>query len=82
MLGARRRMAASHLSQSVAALEGIRLDLLRLHADASDLAPLTTLLDAARSIGDEASRLADARREVDAATAPRPLGPGRIPTPG
>ncbi|GLC26947.1 serine/threonine-protein kinase [Roseisolibacter agri] len=82
MLGARRQMAASHLSQSVAALEGIRLDLLRLHADASDLAPLTTLLDAARSIGEDAGRLADARREVDAATIRRPLGPGRIPTPG
>jgi serine/threonine-protein kinase len=62
----RRKAAASQLSESVAALEGIRLDLLRLHAGASDLAPLTTLIDAARQLGEEAGRLADAQREVEA----------------
>lgn len=82
VLAARRRTASTHLADSVAALESIRLDLLRLHADADDLAPLTTLIDAARLIGEDVSRLADARREVDAATGRRPLGPGRIPTPG
>jgi hypothetical protein len=50
----------------VAALEGLRLDLLRLHAGATDLAPLTTLLDAARAFGDEANRLVDAQAEVQA----------------
>src|SRR6476661_4854531 len=48
LLATRREQAAAQLAESVAALEGIRLDLLRLHAGASDLAPLTTLIDAAR----------------------------------
>lgn len=68
-LGARRAKAASQLADTVAALEGIRLDLLRLHAGASDLAPLTTLLDAARLLGEDVNRLADAEREVDAGLA-------------
>ena len=80
VLEARREGASAHLAESVAALEGIRLDLLRLHAGASDLAPLTTLIDAARVLGDEVSRLAEARREVDAAVAPPALGAGRLPT--
>ena len=67
--------------RGVAALEGIRLDLLRLHAGASDLAPLTTLIDAARLVGEDVRRLADAQREVDDATARRPLGAEAIPTP-
>jgi len=75
-LATRRDAAASQLSASVAALEAIRLDLLRLHADASDLAPLTTLIDAARAMGDDVRRLAEARREVDAAVASRALGAG------
>ncbi|MFN0181219.1 MAG: serine/threonine-protein kinase [Gemmatimonadales bacterium] len=66
VLAARRAAAAAHLAESVAALEGIRLDLLRLHAGAGDLAPLTTLLDAARQIGEDVNRLADAQREVEA----------------
>jgi serine/threonine-protein kinase len=82
VLAARRQKAAAHLAESVAALEGIRLDLLRVHAGASDLAPLTTLIDEARLLGEDIGRLADAQREVDAATVRRPLGPGRIPTPG
>ncbi|MFN8670002.1 MAG: serine/threonine-protein kinase [Gemmatimonadaceae bacterium] len=81
VLASRRDAAARHLSESVAALEGIRLDLLRLHAGANDLAPLTTLIDAARLLGDDVRRLADAQREVDDATARRSLGVERIPTP-
>ena len=65
VLASRRDVAAAHLASSVAALEGIRLDLLRLHAGASDLAPLTTLIDAARAMGDDIARLADAQREVN-----------------
>ncbi|MBK6423811.1 MAG: hypothetical protein IPF77_16675 [Gemmatimonadetes bacterium] len=67
VLAARQR-ARRRTADSVAALEGVRLDLLRLHANASDLAPLTTLLEAARQLGEEAGRLADAQREVDDAT--------------
>jgi len=65
VLEVRRKAAAVHLSESVAALEGIRLDLLRLHAGASDLAPLTTLLDAARVVADDVRRLAEAQREAE-----------------
>jgi hypothetical protein len=67
VLVARRTAAAARLADSVAALEGIRLDLLRLHAGASDLAPLTTLMDAVRLIGEDMSRLAEAQREVEGA---------------
>jgi hypothetical protein len=75
VLAARREAAKSRLAESVAALEGIRLDLLRVHAGASDLAPLTTLMDAARVLGEDIGRLADAQREVDAAVlSPRPKG--------
>jgi serine/threonine-protein kinase len=81
LLETRRKTAAAHLTESVGALEGIRLDLLRLHAGAGDLAPLTTLIDAARLLGEDVNRLADAQREVDGATVRRALGAGRIPTP-
>jgi predicted Ser/Thr protein kinase len=64
-LDGRRKTAKAQLAESVAALEGIRLDLLRLHAGSSDLAPLTTLLDAARLMGEDIGRLADAQREVE-----------------
>ena len=66
VLTTRRNAASTRLAESVAALEGIRLDLLRLHAGASDLAPLTTLIDSARLIGDDARRLAEAQSEVEA----------------
>lgn len=79
VLAARKEKAATHLAESVAALEGIRLDLLRLHAGAGDLAPLTTLMDAVRLIGDDMSRLAEAQRDVEDAT--RPRGANRTPTP-
>ena len=81
VLGTRRASAAAHLAKSVAALEGIRLDLLRLHAGASDLAPLTTLIDAARVVAEDVNRLAAAQREVDDAIERRPRGTDRSPTP-
>ncbi|MBK8003960.1 MAG: hypothetical protein IPK12_08430 [Gemmatimonadetes bacterium] len=70
-LAARQRAAQAHLSDSVAALEGVRLDLLRLHAGSADLAPLTTLLEAARQIGEDVGRLAEAQQEVRDATTGR-----------
>jgi serine/threonine-protein kinase len=81
LLAERRAAAASRLASTVAALEGVRLDLLRLHANADDVAPLTTLIDAARLLGDDIGRLADAQREVAAKAPNRPLGAGRVPTP-
>jgi serine/threonine-protein kinase len=80
VLAARREAAKARLGESVAALEGIRLDLLRLHANADDLAPLTTLMDAARLLGDDLRRLAEAQQEVEG-VAGRKLGAGRTPTP-
>ena len=71
VLKERRDAAAAHLADCVAALEGIRLDLLRVHAGAGDLSPLTTLMDAARALGDDARRLAEAQREVEDATGRR-----------
>jgi len=63
--GASREAAARRLAGTVAALETLRLDLLRLHAGSADLAPLTTLIDAARHLGDEVDRLVEARADVD-----------------
>ena len=71
VLDVRKKKASAQLSEAVAALEGIRLDLLRIHAGAADLAPLTTLMDAARAIGEDLGRLAEAQREADAAAAKR-----------
>jgi serine/threonine-protein kinase len=74
-LATRKAKAAAQLGESVAALEGVRLDLLRLHAGTSDLAPLTTLLDAVRGMGEDVRRLAEAQREVDGAMARPRVGP-------
>jgi serine/threonine-protein kinase len=65
ILSARRDRVKARLADSVAALETIRLDLLRLHSNANDLAPLNTLMDAALLVGEDVSRLADAKREVE-----------------
>ena len=81
VLAQRRHAAKVQLGETVAALEGIRLDLLRLLAGASDLAPLTTLLDAARLVGEDVSRLADAQREVETRAPSRRIGMGHVPTP-
>ena len=67
VLATRKQKAATHLAESVAALEGLRLDLLRLHAGAQDLQPLTTLMDAARQIGEDVGRLAEAQQEAERA---------------
>lgn len=80
-LTARRNRASAHLADSVAALEAVRLDLLRLHAGAPDLAPLTTLIDAARAAGEDVRRLAEAQREVGGLDARRPIDASRLPTP-
>lgn len=81
VLAARRGAAAKRLADSVAALERLRLDLLRLHAGASDLSPLTTLMDAAKLVDEDVKRLADAQSEVNASLGKRSLGAGRLPTP-
>src|SRR5206468_8203938 len=62
---ARRTTAKEQLASAVAALEEIRLDLIRLHAGGSDLAPLTTLLDAAKHMAEDIDQLADAQSQVN-----------------
>jgi serine/threonine-protein kinase len=62
---AARDAAKRELAESVAALEAVRLDLLRLHGGAIDLQPITTVLDAARELGNEFDRLQEAQREVN-----------------
>ena len=79
VLAARHHSAKEHLAASVAGLENIRLDLLRLHAGASDLAPLTTLMDAARRVGEDLNRLAEAQLEAEDASR---HGPGARRTTG
>lgn len=54
----------AELSETVTALERIRLDLLRLHGGLADLQPITTTLDAARLIEVDIDRLRAAQREV------------------
>jgi serine/threonine-protein kinase len=68
-----RDAAKTELAESVAALEAVRLDLLRLHGGAVDLRPLTTVLEAARELGEELDRLNRANREVSDIVRPLPL---------
>jgi serine/threonine-protein kinase len=65
VLERRRNAASSNLAASVGALERIRLDLLKLHGGASDLKPLTTLIEEAHVLSDDARRLAEAEQEVE-----------------
>jgi serine/threonine-protein kinase len=65
VLEARRNAASANLAASVSALERIRLDLLRLHAGAGDLKPLTTLIEEAHLVSEDARRLAEAEQEVE-----------------
>ena len=57
--------ARASLAESVAALESIRLDLLRLHGGETDLRPITSVLEASQQIGVELARLTSARGEVE-----------------
>jgi eukaryotic-like serine/threonine-protein kinase len=53
------------LGHAVAALETIRLDLLRLHAGTDSVASLTTHLGLAAEVSDAVSRMAAAREDVE-----------------
>jgi len=69
-LEAKRDEAAHRLAVSVAALENIRLDLLRLKAGVGTVDQLTADLSAARELHEEIERAVAARREVEAALLP------------
>jgi len=68
-----RDAAKRELGDSVAALEAVRLDLLRLHGGAADLRPITTVLEAARELGEHLDRLNQANRIVADSVRPIPL---------
>jgi serine/threonine-protein kinase len=59
-----RDAAKRELGDTIAALEAVRLDLLRLHGGAVDLRPITTVLEAARELGEQLDRLNQANRVV------------------
>jgi len=65
VLERRREKASANLAASVGALERIRLDLLKLHAGASDLKPLTTMIEEANLVNQDIARLAEAEQEVE-----------------
>jgi serine/threonine-protein kinase len=65
VLDTSRKAASASLAASVGALERIRLDLLKLHSGASDLKPLTTLIEEAQLISEDVRRLAEAEQEVE-----------------
>ncbi|MFI5206593.1 MAG: protein kinase [Gemmatimonadales bacterium] len=65
-LSAKRDQAANRLSMSVAALENIRLDLLRLKAGVGTVDQLTADLNAARDLQREIDLAVEANREVEA----------------
>lgn len=66
-LQAEREAVQRRLKDAVAALETIRLNLLRLHAGAGSVQRLTTDLTLAREAAREVERLFEAQREIDAA---------------
>lgn len=61
-----RDAAKERMSDAVTALEGIRLNLLRLTAGAGSVDSLTADLAAARDVGEAVGRLLDGRDEVEA----------------
>ena len=61
------------LMEAVAALETLRVGLLRLRAGTVSLDGFTTDLDAVRAVGERVDLLIDARKEVDRALPKRPL---------
>ena len=60
-----RSLATERLSATVAAIENIRLDLLRLQMGSAGIESVTASLDAARLIGDRISDSVDAQEQVE-----------------
>jgi len=69
-LNIERDAAQRRLGDVVAALETIRLNLLKLHAGAASVQTLTTDLGLAREVSAEIDRLLAGQREVDEAIGP------------
>ncbi len=84
-LTAERDRAAQRLATAVAALENIRLDLLRLSAGVGTVNQVSADLTAARQLGAEVDAMLAGRREVEAllaAPAPPTAGPAAADPPG
>ncbi|MEP6778306.1 MAG: protein kinase [Gemmatimonadaceae bacterium] len=64
-LGSSVREARAALSETVTALERMRLDLLRLHGGLNDIQPITTTMNAAKLISSHVERLRSAERELE-----------------
>jgi len=62
---AARDAAEGRLSEAVAALETIRLELLRMHAGAGSVASMTADLSSARELSEDIGRVSEAGREVE-----------------
>ena len=78
-----RQAAEQRLREVVAALEGVRLELLRLHAGSGTVESLTADVTAARALSADAGLLTEGRREVDAMLGHAHLLPeAATPTPG
>jgi serine/threonine protein kinase len=82
-LRAARTLATERLAATVAAIENIRLDLLRLQMGSTGIESVTASLDAARHIGRQISESLDAQQEVELllrrATTPVPAPPAVEP---
>jgi len=71
-----RQRAGDRLAATVAALESIRLDLLRLQMGDGRVESVTETLEAARDVGDELRAYVEATEEVERSLRPRlPLAP-------
>jgi predicted Ser/Thr protein kinase len=64
-LGEAAERQQAQMMEAVAALESLRVGMLRLRAGTVSLEGFTTDLDAVRLIGEKVDRLADARRDLD-----------------
>jgi eukaryotic-like serine/threonine-protein kinase len=64
-LHAARDLASERLAATIAAIEGIRLDLLRLQMGSTGIESVTASLDAARQIGQRIGESLEAQREVE-----------------
>lgn len=77
-----REAAEQRLAEVVAALETIRLELLRLHAGVGSVEGMTADLGSARELAEDLERLLEGSREVDDLLGIEgPLTPGDTPSP-
>ena len=75
-LRATRTTAADRLSATVTALEGIRLDLLRLQMGTAGVESVTASLQVATAMADRIAETADAQQQVELLLRPMESGPG------